>query len=183
MSFLFFACAVVASMLFFLGAPGHLAVPAPGIEDFPRYQGVQEIPLLLDLLAALLAAGLPLARSLQELSLVSGRELRDGLVSVAGALELGAGWSAAWRPVLGAKTEGPLNQLELSMRFIALTGAPAAALLRSEARRLRHEVHRDLQQRAATLGVKLVLPMGLCALPAFMFLGVLPVLLSLMPGG
>lgn len=64
--------------------------------------------------------------------------------------------------------------LELSRR----AGVPAGELLRSEAEELRRAARATAQQRAAALSVKLMLPLGLCVLPAFMVLGVLPLLVT-----
>jgi len=57
-------------------------------------------------------------------------------------------------------------------------GVPAAELLRSEARELRAAARSTAQERAAALSVKLMLPLGLCVLPAFLVLGVLPLLVT-----
>ncbi|WP_418606028.1 hypothetical protein [Georgenia sp. SUBG003] len=38
--------------------------------------------------------------------------------------------------------------------------------------------HREAQEAAARLGVRLVLPLGLCFLPAFVLLGLVPVVLA-----
>jgi tight adherence protein B len=62
--------------------------------------------------------------------------------------------------------------LELSRR----AGVPAAELLRSEAAELRAAARASAQEGAAALSVKLMLPLGLCVLPAFLVLGVLPLL-------
>lgn len=57
-------------------------------------------------------------------------------------------------------------------------GVPAAALLRSEAAEARRRARSDGARRAATLSVTLMLPLGLCILPAFMLLGVAPLLIA-----
>lgn len=64
--------------------------------------------------------------------------------------------------------------LELSAR----AGVPAAALLRSEAEEARREARAAAQEKAAALSVRLMLPLGLCILPAFMVLGVFPLLVA-----
>ncbi|MEX1078487.1 MAG: type II secretion system F family protein [Homoserinimonas sp.] len=64
--------------------------------------------------------------------------------------------------------------LHLSRR----AGVPAAALLRSEAAEVRRRARSDGARRAATLSVTLMLPLGLCILPAFMLLGVAPLLIA-----
>ncbi len=64
--------------------------------------------------------------------------------------------------------------LELSQR----AGVPAAALLRSEADEARRAARSEGDRRAATLAVTLMLPLGICVLPAFMLLGVAPLLIA-----
>ncbi len=64
--------------------------------------------------------------------------------------------------------------LELSRR----AGIPAAALLRSEATEARRAARSAGERRAATLAVTLMLPLGVCILPAFMVLAVAPLLIA-----
>ena len=104
------------------------------------------------------------------------------------ALELVAGLLDAGTPVRPAVAvvaaalrsarlpAGLAEVVDLSER----TGLPAAALLRARAddlRRARDAAHGRAVRRLAVL---LVLPMGLCLLPAFVLLGVVPVLLDLL---
>jgi tight adherence protein B len=64
--------------------------------------------------------------------------------------------------------------LDLSQR----AGVPAAELLRSEATECRRSARADVQERAQALAVRLMLPLGVCVLPAFMVLGVVPLLVT-----
>jgi tight adherence protein B len=76
-----------------------------------------------------------------------------------------------------ADADDPVDRvLDLSMR----AGVPAAELLRSEAEQLRRDARSAGQRRAATLSVTLMLPLGLCVLPAFMLVGVVPLLISVL---
>ncbi|RNE62614.1 type II secretion system F family protein [Cryobacterium tepidiphilum] len=59
-------------------------------------------------------------------------------------------------------------------------GVPAAELLRSEAEQVRRAARSEGQRRAETLAVALMLPLGLCVLPAFMLVGVAPLLLGVL---
>lgn len=59
-------------------------------------------------------------------------------------------------------------------------GVPAADLLRSEGARLRREVASEASQRAARLSTRLMIPLGLCVLPAFMLLGVAPMMIGIL---
>lgn len=56
-----------------------------------------------------------------------------------------------------------------------VTGAPAAAALVDLARQLGADVHSRHLQRVRRLGVRAALPLGLCFLPAFVLLGVVPI--------
>jgi tight adherence protein B len=58
-------------------------------------------------------------------------------------------------------------------------GVPVAPLLRAEARLLRRRAASEARVRAEALGVTLLLPLGVCVLPAFMLLSVAPLLLSI----
>ena len=66
--------------------------------------------------------------------------------------------------------------LELSNR----AGIPAAELLRSEADELRRDARSEGERRAERLAVTLMMPLGLCVLPAFMLVAVVPLLLTVL---
>ena len=66
--------------------------------------------------------------------------------------------------------------LDLAVR----AGVPAAELLRSEAEQLRRDARTAGQRRAVTLGISLLVPLGVCVLPAFMLLGVVPLLVTVL---
>lgn len=66
-------------------------------------------------------------------------------------------------------------------RLLALSreaGVPGAELLRAAAAMARHRARVDGRMRAASLSARLLLPLGVCVLPAFIALGVAPMLLS-----
>lgn len=181
MNIVVFLLAGIAVLLFFAGKIRKPNLRRSNKEHEQKRTGIDDVPLLLDLLASLFDAGLPLERGLSQLAAISGAKTSNGLFAVSSALGLGAGWETAWRSVPAQARDGPLGRVEQSVRFVALTGAPSAGLLRAEGRRLRNDSQREAQRRAAALGVKLVLPMGLCALPAFICWAVIPVLLALLP--
>lgn len=136
--------------------------------------GEADAALLLELCAALLAAGLPLPRILDELA-----EHVPGctpLRRVVRSLELSMSWERAW-----AGQSPVLRRVGDALAFTHLTGAPSAAVLRSSAALERRAELRRAERRAAELGVRLVVPLGLCALPAFICLGIVPVVISLLP--
>lgn len=65
------------------------------------------------------------------------------------------------------------------IEFAQRAGVPAAALLRAEARDARRTAQAEVRMRVAALGTRLLLPLGLCVLPAFVALGVAPLLLAM----
>jgi pilus assembly protein TadC len=149
------------------------------LPEHPGFPGLRDPAMMLELIGAMLESGAGLGRSLQLIATLVPPELARQLRPVASALAIGADWKTAWHSS-GAQTP-QLRALRDALTFVALTGAPSSALLYAQAARLRRERHRAAEQRAAALGVKLVVPLGLCSLPAFVCLGVVPVLLGLLP--
>lgn len=133
--------------------------------------------LLLELVAAMLESGASLPRALSVAA--DGFGLGETAIGrAAAALTLGMPWDEAW-PRNG---KDPLaSQVSEGLHFAAATGAPSAQLISAHARLLRRQRYRELERKAATLGVRLVIPLGACSLPAFICLGVVPVLLSMAP--
>jgi hypothetical protein len=71
-----------------------------------------------------------------------------------------------------------IQQLERTLWLVWQSGVEAAPLLDGAVRRAQQAERRRLSQAAARLGVHLMLPLGLCYLPAFICLGLMPVVLS-----
>lgn len=63
--------------------------------------------------------------------------------------------------------------------FARRAGVPIATLLRAEAREARRDAQAAVRIRIAALGTRLLLPLGACVLPAFVALGVAPLLLAM----
>lgn len=59
-------------------------------------------------------------------------------------------------------------------------GVPAAELLRAEAERQRYDARAAGQAGAQRLGVQLLLPLGLCVLPAFVLVGIVPLIVAVL---
>ncbi|WP_168199739.1 type II secretion system F family protein [Citricoccus sp. SGAir0253] len=135
--------------------------------------------LALDLLAGLLDAG---QGFLPALELLGAHLPGTGPVrGVAALLRLGVDWDEAWSPPEAEPPDPELLVLAAELRFAFHTGAPTAALLRSAATALRRRRRREAEVRAAELATRLVLPLGLCQLPSFLCLGVVPLVLALLP--
>lgn len=77
----------------------------------------------------------------------------------------------------------PVGDARAIGRILALSqraGVPAGELLRSEAEAERRRARADGARRAARLGSLLMIPLGVCVLPAFLVLGIAPMILSLL---
>ncbi|AXR74895.1 MULTISPECIES: type II secretion system F family protein [Auritidibacter] len=132
--------------------------------------------LAMDLLAALLSSGIGLASGLQHIGtrFPQARELSE----VGLRLHHGFSWQQAWEPVAGI-TEYQTLAEHLYFPFTA--AVPSATVIRGAASSLRRHRQRAAEKRAAELGIKLVVPMGVCLLPSFICLGVMPLVITLFP--
>ncbi|WP_147383456.1 type II secretion system F family protein [Nesterenkonia natronophila] len=132
--------------------------------------------LLLELTAALLSAGVGIEAALARLSAtVPGTE---PLAGVQRALAAGASWEQA----TGMTAEYPQLRVFCDhLGFAYATGAPSARMLRAAARRVRSELRHEAEAEAEKLGVRMMLPLGMCFLPAFVLVGVVPVVASMLP--
>ena len=149
--------------------------------DLQAYEGLRDTAMMLELIGAMLDAGSGIGRALELVAGSAAPEYHRSLRPVVSALAIGADWETAWRSSEARAPE--LLVLRQALGFAALTGAPSSAILYAQAARLRRERFRAAEKRAAALGVRLVVPLGLCSLPAFICLGVVPVLLAMLPSG
>lgn len=76
--------------------------------------------------------------------------------------------------------DGAAATIAPTLRLAAEAGVPPAELLRREAVLARVVARAAGQRRAAELGVGLMLPLGVCVLPAFIALGVAPLVLAIL---
>ena len=76
--------------------------------------------------------------------------------------------------------DGAVQQTDAVLELSRSAGVPAVELLRASSALARHRARIDGRLRAARLSSRLLLPLGVCTLPAFLLLGVAPMLLSVM---
>jgi len=112
---------------------------------------------------------------------IAGLRLDLTAIAVAGGASLERATSAVERALQSAQIEGRAADAEAVASVLDLSrraGVPAAELLRSEADQTRRKVAAQAERRASVLAVRLMLPLGLCILPAFMILAVVPLLIA-----
>lgn len=96
---------------------------------------------------------------------------------VAIALSGGASIDRA-RSVVRASGDYDPEEVAEILRLSVAAGVPAVELLRATAAHDRHTARTEGRLRAAQLSARLLGPLGVCTLPAFLILGVAPMLLS-----
>lgn len=133
--------------------------------------------LLLDLVAVALAAGAPVPTALTAVG--SSWPGADGaaLSLAARSLVLGAPWDVAWT---GAS--GGARAVAEALHPAWSSGASPVPLLRTAADRMRSRRRAEIRAASGRLGVRLVVPLALCHLPAFVLVGLVPVVVSLGSG-
>lgn len=101
---------------------------------------------------------------------------------VAVALAGGASVERALRLVAEspASRHGGRERIDTVLELSRAAGVPAGELLRASAAQDRHAARIAGRMRAAALSTRLLIPLGVCTLPAFMLLGVAPLLLSVL---
>ncbi|MEV7608159.1 type II secretion system F family protein [Microbacterium sp. NPDC089320] len=106
--------------------------------------------------------------------------MRAELVAV--ALSGGASIPRALRLVAesSASSRGDDARIGVVLELSRSAGVPAGELLRASAGQERHAARVDGRLRAAKLSTTLLIPLGVCTLPAFLLLGVAPLLLSVL---
>lgn len=79
-----------------------------------------------------------------------------------------------------AQLDGDRTRTGAVLELSRAAGVPAGELLRASAAQQRHDARVQGRLRAARLSSRLLLPLGACTLPAFLLLGVAPLMLSVL---
>ncbi|MGN8026493.1 type II secretion system F family protein [Microbacterium sp. 22242] len=80
----------------------------------------------------------------------------------------------------GVEAVGASDAVDRVLQLSSTAGVPAVELLRAEAARARRAARTSGRKGAARLSSRLLLPLGVCTLPAFLLLGVAPLILSVL---
>lgn len=137
---------------------------------------VGQLSVACDLMSALLSSGATPLAAANAVAEALGPPIAIPLREVAARLRLGAEPAAAWAPLATRDAGAPIAAAAVRA---ADSGAPLGDILRRVAVDLRRERRTALMARARVLGVRVVLPLGVCFLPAFLLVGVVPVVVTL----
>ncbi|MEU6828385.1 type II secretion system F family protein [Nocardia beijingensis] len=138
---------------------------------------------VLDLLAACLRAGLPMAGAARAVAPEAPEPLGEALRRAADLLALGADAAMAWQQVArdadGRPGAQEIESLARMARRSARSGSSLAAAVTELAEQRRAAVEDIAAAKAERAGVLIGGPLGLCFLPAFVCLGIVPVVIGL----
>jgi Flp pilus assembly protein TadB len=136
-----------------------------------RARLIADLPVAIDLLAACLRGGAPWHEAVAAVADAVGGPLGDELRAVSVQIRLGADPSDAW---LALAKEPMLAPLARAAVRASSTGAALAPALGRLARDQRRVARSAAAARARAAGIRALAPLGLCFLPAFVLLGVVP---------
>ncbi len=143
-----------------------------------RERLVADLPHVVDLMAACLSVGLAPAAAARQIAAAVTGPVAEELDAVRARLDFGVDPATAWRDL------GRHPQLGALGRCIARSvesGASVAHAMDRLADDLRRDSRAAVEARARTVGVRAAVPLGICLLPAFLLVGVVPLVVGSVP--
>jgi pilus assembly protein TadC len=160
-----------------VGADRYLRQLEPAWRRAERLRAEADLPFVADLLAAALRAGLPTDRAVAVVADAVDGPVAQRLARVSRSLGLGLIPAQAWLPM--ADLPAGARLAAAVVRSADSGSALAAAFTRlADDRRARRIT--DAEAASHRAGVLIVLPLGLCFLPAFVFAGIVPVIVAVL---
>lgn len=145
-------------------APSDLA-PAGRVRELP-------LPLVLEMLSVAIRQGSSIPRALIAVGDIAAGEFGAGLRSAGEQLNKGVSWDDAW------PDDGDLAVVRDAFASSWHSGASPVERLETAVEQLDWDERSQIEQAAAKLSVRLLLPTGLCFLPAFVAVGIIPAVMS-----
>ncbi|CAL9500159.1 hypothetical protein SUDANB145_03402 [Streptomyces sp. enrichment culture] len=142
-------------------------------------EAARQLPLAADLLAACIAAGAGPVVAARAVGDALGGPVGDALARGAAEVRLGGEPGGAWRELAAMPGASALARL---LERADESGLPAAGPVAHLAEQARADRARVTTARARRAAVAVTAPVGLCFLPAFIAVGVLPVVIGLAGG-
>jgi Flp pilus assembly protein TadB len=135
-----------------------------------------ELPHVVGLLAAAVRGGLPPADALALVCVALPGPAADSLATLPPRIALGVDPAEAWRALEADPGLAPLGR---TLARSARTGEPIADALDRLGVELAARARADAEDAARRVGVRAAVPLGLCLLPAFLLIGIVPVVAGL----
>lgn len=148
----------------------------PAVVRRRREEVRRDLPHVVALLAAALRSGAGSAEAVELVCRALPGAAVERLVPVAARLRLGGDPAAIW----AALADDPdLAALGRTLARAQRTGAPIVAAVERLGTELARRARAEVEDRARAVGVRAALPLGLCLLPSFLVLGIVPLAVSL----
>jgi Flp pilus assembly protein TadB len=150
----------------------------PGVRR-DRERVRRDLPHLVGLLAATLRAGAAPGDGVAVVCAALPGPAADRLAGVVARLALGVDPVQVWASLEGDPALAPLGR---TIGRAQSTGASVVPAVERLAHDLARRARADVEERARAVGVKAALPLGLCLLPAFLLVGIVPLVAALLDG-
>ena len=142
-----------------------------------RAAAERDLPGVVHLLATALESGCDVTEALRVVVDALPGPTTALLGSVPARLALGVPPETAWRPVLESAELAPLGR---AMVRAHRSGASVTEEVERLADELERTARARVEDRARVVGVKAAVPLGLCLLPSFLLIGVVPLVAGLL---
>lgn len=136
----------------------------------------RDLPAVVTLLGAALRSGLDAAAAVELVCRALPGPAADRLTTTGARLRLGGDASEAWA---GLGHDPELAPLGRTLARAHRTGAPVVAAVERLADDLAARARAVTEDQARAVGVRAAVPLGLCLLPAFLLLGIVPLAVAL----
>lgn len=143
-----------------------------------REAATLDLPITLELMASCLDAGAPLRMAVSQVGSLCAPSTALTLRQLDDAVRLGVHEPDAWAQLLDDPVWGAVAA---DMMRCSQTGAAASDVLREHAAEARRSAADARLAAARAVGVRSVLPLMTCFLPAFLLVGVVPIVASIAP--
>jgi Flp pilus assembly protein TadB len=180
----------VAATVFLGGVPGLAAAPVAAAATWlvieraepaqlrrDRDQARRDLPHVVGLLADALRSGQPPVDALAVVAAALPGPAAARLAVVVPRLRLGVDPMQVWADLAADPALGPLGR---ALARAHRTGAPVVPAVERLADELARSARAEVEERARAVGVKAAVPLGLCLLPAFVLVGIVPVVAALL---
>lgn len=142
-----------------------------------RLAAERDLPGLVHLLAATLETGCATGEAARIVCAAFPGPAADLLMPVPTKLALGIDPVTAWQSLLDHPSVAPLGRVMVRAHR---SGAAVVAEVDRLADELAQRSRLDIEERARSVGVKAAVPLGLCLLPAFVLIGIVPLVGALL---
>lgn len=144
----------------------------PAARKRDRERVVAMLPLAADLMTAALSAGCPPAVAAETVGTAIGGPLGRALVDAAAAASVGVEPGRAWSDLAAEPAVRPLARALTAAMTRGTSPSPVLERVSADARDAARWAG---EARARSLGARAAAPLGLCFLPAFVLVGVVPI--------